>query len=121
MSLLHQLLRPLGDPRVHFSVNCASRSCPPLLAKPYLAATVDAQLNSVTAAFATDPYHMRWVSGKLQVNPILDWFSEDFSAVGGVAKFLSPRSSPEVRQYLDAGKKISYFEYDWLLNLPADH
>ena len=116
----HHLLRPLGDPRVHFAVNCASRSCPPLLAQPYLAATLDAQLDSVATAFARDPYHVRLVSGKLQINPILDWFSEDFSAVGGVAKFLSPRASPEVRQYLDAGKKISYFEYDWLLNLPAD-
>ena len=117
----HQLLRPLGDPRVHFAVNCASRSCPPLLSHPYLAATVDAQLESVATAFASDPYHVRLVSGKLQVNPILDWFSEDFTAVGGVAKFLAPRVSPKVRPYLDAEKSIDYFAYDWLLNLAATH
>jgi Protein of unknown function, DUF547 len=119
--LEHQLLRPLGDPRVHFAVNCASRSCPPLLAKPFLAHTVDVQLNTVATTFATDAYHVRLANGTLQVNPILDWFAEDFSVVGGVAAFLAPRATPPVRQYLEAGKKIRFFEYDWSLNLAAAH
>ena len=25
----HAVLRPLGDPRIHMAINCASRSCPP--------------------------------------------------------------------------------------------
>lgn len=32
----HDILRLMfKDPRVHFTVNCASKSCPPLLKEPY--------------------------------------------------------------------------------------
>ena len=32
----HKILRPrFQDPRVHFAINCASKSCPPLLSDPY--------------------------------------------------------------------------------------
>ena len=31
----HEILRPLGDPRIHGAVVCASTSCPPLRREPY--------------------------------------------------------------------------------------
>ncbi len=34
----HGILRPqFRDPRVHFAINCASKSCPPLISEPYRA------------------------------------------------------------------------------------
>ncbi len=113
----HEIIRPLGEPRIHFAVNCASISCPPLIAEPFRAATLEAQLEAVSTRFAQSPYHVRLDGKRLQVNPILDWFSSDFTAGGGVAAFLAPRATAAVRAHLDASGKISFFSYDWNLNL----
>jgi hypothetical protein len=41
----HEILRPLGDPRIHGAIVCASVSCPPLRREPFAAARLDAQLD----------------------------------------------------------------------------
>src|SRR6202022_3852250 len=33
------------DPRIHFAINCAAKSCPPLRMEAYSGATLDAQLD----------------------------------------------------------------------------
>jgi hypothetical protein len=54
--LEHGILRPrFKDPRIHFAVNCAAKSCPPLISEPYRGATLDAQLDASTRAFLNDP------------------------------------------------------------------
>jgi hypothetical protein len=40
----HQILRKMDEPRIHFGINCASLSCPPLLNEAFNAATVSMQL-----------------------------------------------------------------------------
>lgn len=117
--LEHAILRPFGEPRIHFAINCASRSCPPLIAQPFIATTLDAQLEAVSVAFATSPYHVRLVDSAVQVNPILSWFGDDFAAGGGVSAFLAKRATPAVRERLTAGVKPGFFAYDWSLNLAA--
>ena len=48
----HRILRPtFKDARIHFAVNCASISCPPLAAQPYRPETLDAQLNEAARTF----------------------------------------------------------------------
>lgn len=34
----HNILRPMGDARIHAAVNCASKGCPPLAGTPFTAA-----------------------------------------------------------------------------------
>ena len=46
----HEILRPQGDPRVHFALVCASVSCPDLRAEAYLPGTLDAQLDDAPRA-----------------------------------------------------------------------
>jgi len=116
--LEHTVLRPLGEPRIHVAINCASKSCPPLAAQPYLVATLDAQLEATARAFAADPYHVRLEQGVLRINPILDWFGEDFTAGGGIRAFLRARvPAGPVADYLAGGKPLKFFDYDWKLNL----
>ena len=116
----HKVLRPLGEPRIHVAINCASKSCPPLAAQPYLVATLDAQLKATARAFAADPYHLRLEQGVLRINPILDWFGEDFTAGGGVRAFLRANvPAGPVADYLAGSKPLKFFDYDWKLNLAA--
>ena len=52
----HDILRPrFKDPRVHFAVNCASKSCPPLLAEPYTGARLQDQLETNTVGLYQQP------------------------------------------------------------------
>lgn len=114
----HETLRPLGDPRIHFAINCASRSCPPLASSPYQVATLDAQLTEACSAFANDPVQVRLVGSEIVVNPLLDWFSQDFAAGGGVRELLASRVLDEqLRRVLATDAVLRFGEYDWRLNL----
>lgn len=115
--LEHELIRPMGDPRIHFAINCASRSCPALSERPYSAATLDAHLEEGVTKFFADKSQVRFDGKRLRVNPILDWFGEDFKAAGGVAKYIAQKTPDEtLRAFLAKGGKVSFFDYDWKLN-----
>ena len=43
--------KKFNEPRVHFALNCASRSCPPLNPEPFRGEKLDAQLEKVSVAF----------------------------------------------------------------------
>jgi hypothetical protein len=110
------IVRPMKEPRVHFALNCASASCPPLRPKAYTAAKLDSELDQVTAPFVnSNPKGVRVSDGgkKADISMIFDWYKEDFQPAGGPVAFINkyrPKSP------LAADAKISYQEYDWSLN-----
>ncbi len=111
--LEHGILRKLGDPRIHFALNCASVSCPDLRPEPYEAERLEQQLQEQTERFLAQTNKGMRVSGnRLTLSPIFDWFAEDFAASGGVLAFLSPYLPPAEKAWIIA----DYFEYDWEVN-----
>jgi len=116
--LEHDILRPVfKDPRVHFAVNCASKSCPPLLDAPYTGADLERQLDTVAANFINDP-QSNYVKGDiLYVSRIFKWFGEDFG--NDIPAFFRAHARGNLaKQLADAGDrlKIKYLDYDWSLN-----
>jgi hypothetical protein len=111
----HEIVRPqFGDARIHFALNCAAASCPPLLNAAYQAQTLDAQLDAVTRAALNDS---RFVDarecaarqGSIRLSRIFEWYAGDF---GDVVDFLNRyRAAP-----LDPGCRIEFMDYDWALN-----
>jgi hypothetical protein len=105
----NEILRPkYKDGRVHFAINCAARSCPPLRSEAFTAAQLDAQLEEQTTNFVNSSATV--VSGSsVKLSSIFDWFKGDF---GDVATFLRKYSRTKI------GDKptISYQTYDWTLN-----
>ena len=62
----HGILRPeFGDARVHMAVNCASKSCPPLRAEPYVGAELDRQLDEAARRYLASPEGARVAGGRL--------------------------------------------------------
>ncbi|MBW1695709.1 MAG: DUF547 domain-containing protein [Deltaproteobacteria bacterium] len=114
----HGILRPVfKDPRVHFAINCASKSCPPLISTPYMADGLDQQLDEVTRAFLNDPQRNRFEGNTLYVSRIFKWFKEDFN--NDIIGFFVKYTAGPFKEKLKAKKddiKIKYLEYDWSLN-----
>ena len=109
----HRILRPMGEPRIHFAIVCASVSCPDLLDEPYMAPKLDQQLDDQTRHFLNNSAKGLRVDGnRLRVSKIFDWFEKDFEQAGGIEPF--------VRRYRDdLPKGLSLrtnIPYDWNLN-----
>jgi hypothetical protein len=108
------VIRKLGEPRVHFALNCASRSCPPLNPEPFRAEKLDPQFEKLAKAFVDSEKGVRLAGdGKsAELSKIFDWYKDDFKAEGGAVAFINKRRSSPV----PADAKIGYQEYDWALN-----
>jgi len=109
------IIRPkFGEPRVHFALNCASRSCPPLNREPFQADKLDAQLESLTVAFVNSPKGVDYSAEKntAALSAIFNWYKDDFQGVGGPLVFINRRRNPP----LPGDVKIAYQDYDWSLN-----
>ena len=114
----HGILRPrFKDPRVHFAINCAARSCPPLRSDPYQGSILDQQLDEMASAFLNDPSRNRLEGNTLYVSKIFDWFEEDFN--GDVVGFILKYAKGDLKKRLEGNKGdivIKYLDYDWSLN-----
>jgi hypothetical protein len=114
----HNILRPrFGDPRVHFAINCAAKSCPPLRSEPYLGAVLDHQLDHSTRSFLNNPKNYRLDGNEFYVSRIFKWFAEDFN--DDVLGFYLKYADDELKIRLQAKSsriKVKYLPYDWSLN-----
>jgi hypothetical protein len=114
----HDILRPrFKDPRIHFAVNCAAKSCPPLRSEPYQGDVLDQQLKEMTEAFVNDPKRNRLEGKTLYVSSIFKWYSEDFN--GDIVGFFKKYAGGELKEGLQKQAKeirVEYLDYDWSLN-----
>ena len=111
-SLEKAILQKMGEPRIHFAINCASESCPKLQNEPFLASTMEAQLEAATREFmASDKNKIS--RSKLELSSIFSWYEKDFTNTGMT-----------IQQYVDKytdtmvadNATITYKDYDWSLN-----
>ena len=114
----HNILRPrFKDPRVHFAINCAAKSCPPVRSEPYRGGELDQQLDEMTRAFINDLENNRLEDHTLYVSSIFKWFKEDFNK--DIIGFFLKYAKGDLKEQLEArrGKiKVKYLDYDWSLN-----
>ncbi len=114
----HGILRPeFKDPRVHFAINCASKSCPPLLNKPFESNFLDYQLDDQAKKFINDPKNTFLKEDTLFISKIFKWFKEDFS--DNPIIFIKQHADRELKEKLNGQKEditLRYLDYDWSLN-----
>lgn len=116
------------DPRIHFAINCASRSCPPLAQHAYRPETLNQQLDAAARKFINDNANVTLDarSGKVELSKIFDWYASDFKEAyaakvhrdGTVLDYLKLYLTPERQRVLAqlSGATVRYNQYDWSLN-----
>ena len=117
----HKVLRKMGEPRIHFAIVCASKGCPKLANRAYLAALLEEQLARNTRDFFANRNNFRYDAEKnrFYLSSILDWFGEDFGRTSAdqlrtIAAYLPDRASVQAAK---SGRvRVSYLDYDWSLN-----
>ena len=119
--LENRLREEFKDPRIHFAVNCASKSCPLIRAEAYLAASLDRQLDEATRDYLASPGAVEVISrgGKTTIVSvkIFDWYASDFKAAGGSLAFIRRFGPTAAAEAIAAGKvKFTFADYDWSLN-----
>lgn len=118
--LEHRIIRPLGEPRIHFAIVCASKSCPLLRAEAYAVDRLDTQLDDQARQFVNDPLRNRFdVNAKTaHLSAIFNWFDEDFRGAGSTQRFIARYAAdPVVANALAADRfKVEWIDYDWNLN-----
>lgn len=109
------IIRPAGDPRVHFALCRMTRASPRLAREPFAAETLDGQLESAAREFLSDDRNVLVDTGKgvVRFSRVLKWYRKDF-----LAQSRSLRDY--VNRYRDrkipAGVKVKFLPYDWTLN-----
>ncbi len=130
--LEHKIIRAkYKEPRIHFYINCAATSCPPLWQGVIPPGKTWDVLNQSAKRFINDPRNVKFdqATKKLQLSKIFDWFSADFLTYlkdqKGIAQ---PHIAQYLLMYLDEPTRsalekipaseisISYFSYNKSLN-----
>ena len=106
----HDIIRPTFDePRIHFALVCAARSCPPLPNKAFTAQNLDQLLDQRARKFINDEELNVTQEVVVRVSPLFDWYGEDF---GDVKEYLNRYLATDIPE----GKEITFLDYDWSLN-----
>ncbi len=106
----HDILRPTyKDARIHFAVNCAAKSCPPVWNKAWTAQNLNGQLERSAKAFINNSKYNSVGGSNASISKIFEWYAVDF---GNIVDYLNKYATTKVA----AGTTVKYQEYNWALN-----
>lgn len=103
------LLKKYKEPRIHFALNCAAKSCPPLLNAAWTKDNIEEKLEAQTKKFINNRSFNTISTKSIEISKIFEWYASDF---GNLIDYLNKYSTLKI----EAKAKIKYSEYDWGLN-----
>lgn len=115
----HGILRAIhGDPMIHYGVNCAALSCPPLMERAFRGAEVDAMLADNASRYVNGRYAVTGgESEAIRVSGIFVWYKDDFGGSdAAVLDHLRRFARGATAARLQGARRISGQDYDWSLN-----
>lgn len=116
----HDILRKMGEPRIHVAIVCASLSCPDIRPEAYISERLNEQLDDQMQSFLSNEKKGLQVdvpNDRLYLSSIFKWFAEDFESKGGVRPYLAGYAPEKVSALLKNDKfRVTYLDYNWNLN-----
>ncbi|MCF8464207.1 MAG: DUF547 domain-containing protein [Flavobacteriales bacterium] len=109
----HSILRKQFDePRIHFSIVCASVSCPKLRNEAFEAQKLEQQLQDQANDFINDSTKNKIEKDQLQLSSIFKWFELDFTKETTLKEYIQKYAKLK----FEATSKVKYMDYNWNLN-----
>lgn len=129
------LRKQFSEPLIHFAINCASKSCPPLSNQAYSGGALTKQLERAASVFIQSERFNKidQTRKKVALSKIFDWYGQDFVSrytgkqmekrsrpQSAVIAFIADRSGADNKQFLQSNEfALTYMNYDWSLNESA--
>lgn len=110
-----KLLNPTQDPRIHFAIACAARSCPYLYDRAFRPNTLDSILDVRTERIIerSSYVYVDYKKQEINLNMIFSWYTDQFLWIeDNLIDYINRYKVTEVPEDF----KISFFDYDWSLN-----
>jgi len=113
----NKVIRPIGESRMHFILNCMVKDCPRLPRKPFVAQTLEQDLQTAAVEFFNKDKHILVDDAEqvLRLSGIMKFYTKDYVAsgkkqdlVGYVNQFREDKISDEY--------KVKFIKYDWTIN-----
>lgn len=106
------------EARIHAALNCASRSCPPIVV--YDAEHINAQLDLAMRAFVNGAVEVDSTNAIIRVSQIFRWYADDFGGREGTLNWIERHFNDEpLCGWLKTNCqkiRVAYLRYDWGLN-----
>lgn len=115
----HGILRGIiGDPMIHYGVNCAALSCPPLMERAFRGTDVDAMLADNASRYVNGRHALAGGAGEaIRVSGIFVWYKDDFGGTdAAVLDHLRRFARGATAVRLRGARRIAGHDYDWSLN-----
>ena len=111
----NKIIRPIGEERVHFVLNCMSVSCPRLPREPFTPAALPRQLDAATRLFLSEPRNIEvnQAASVVKLSQIFEFYTPDFlkKAPSLIAYVNRYRGAPISDKFA-----VKFFDYDWTIN-----
>jgi hypothetical protein len=117
----HDILRKLGEPRIHFALVCASKGCAPLASHAFTATNLEKTLAANARYFFAQPqnFKVNAAAKTVYVSQLLQWFGKDFAPTSQQQILWLRPYLPENLDlaWLNQGDfTVQFLPYDWSLN-----
>ena len=107
-----KLLKRFKEPRVHFAVNCAAASCPPLLNKAWTEDNVLRYFSKRAKAFINNSKYNSLSEKSIEISQIFNWYAGDFGGSDKVLSYIKKYSETDI----SSSAKVKFKQYNWNLN-----
>ncbi|MFN4144308.1 MAG: DUF547 domain-containing protein [Runella sp.] len=109
----HGIIRKkFNDPRIHFALVCAAKSCPPLRNEAFVADRLDKQLDDQGVDFLNDKTKNNITKEKADLSKIMSWYGGDFTKNMPIIDWVNKYSTVKI----DKNTNITHMDYYWELN-----
>ncbi|WP_411272698.1 DUF547 domain-containing protein [Daejeonella sp.] len=113
----HEILRKqFHEPRIHFSIVCASFSCPKFRNEAFIADKLEEQLEDQTSDFINDPDKNSLTDTPIGVSSLFHWYWDDFSNEFTDTTTLINWMNRYSETPLNASTTVTYLPYNCALN-----
>jgi Protein of unknown function, DUF547 len=109
----HGIIRKkFDDPRIHFALVCAAKSCPKLRNEAFVGSKLNEQLDDQGRDFLNDNTKNIVTKSKASLSKILSWYGGDFTKSAPIADWVNKYAKTK----MDKNASISHLDYNWELN-----